>query len=56
MTNNIKSYSKLAKFYSEEFEECSPFNSYYERPGMLNLIGDVKEKYILDVGCAAGLV
>jgi SAM-dependent methyltransferase len=54
MTKNIGSFAKLAKFYDKDFEEYSPFNTYYERPAMINLIDNVDGKYILDAGCAGG--
>lgn len=54
MTKNIDSFEKIAKFYSEEFEEESPFNSYYERPAMMELVKNVQNKCILDAGCGGG--
>lgn len=54
MTSNIESFSKIAKFYSDEFEEESPFNSYYERPRMIKLIDNIENECVLDAGCAGG--
>lgn len=54
MPYNIKSFAKIAKFYSKDFEEYSPFNTHYERPAMINLINDINGKRILDAGCAGG--
>ena len=54
MTKNLESFAKIAKFYDKDLEEYSPFNSYYERPTMINLINSVNGKCILDAGCAGG--
>lgn len=45
-------YDEL-KGYVESIDE-RPLNKYYERPFMLDLIGDVTSKKILDAGCGTG--
>ncbi len=49
----IDNYSKLAKEYQESVNAKS-YNAYYERPIMLELIGDVAMLDILELGCSAG--
>ncbi len=49
----IDVYNKIAKAYSANSDE-SPFNTFYERPAMLNLIGSVAAKNVLEVGCGHG--
>ncbi len=43
----------------EEHAEGSPYNAYYDRPAVLGiideLIGDLRGKRVLDVGCGPGL-
>ncbi len=50
---SLDSYEKMAKDYSS-FVDGKPWNADYERPAMLELIGEIKGKKILDAGCAAG--
>src|SRR6056297_659080 len=50
---SFKSYEKMAEYYFN-YVDTKPFNAYYERPGTLKLLPDVKGKKILDAGCAAG--
>jgi len=47
-------YEKLADAYAEQIE-TKPHNAYLERPATLSLLPDIKEKYILDVGCGPGV-
>ena len=57
MKNNdsisFESYQKMAEYYYKKVDE-KPFNAYYERPGLIELIPDVEGKSVLDAGCAAG--
>jgi ubiquinone/menaquinone biosynthesis C-methylase UbiE len=46
-------YDSFAESYSTD-NESSLFNAYYERPAMIDLAGDVKERRILDAGCGSG--
>lgn len=43
----------MAEYYFKVIDTKS-FNAYYERPGTLYLLPKVKDKNVLDVGCAAG--
>ncbi|MHB9291888.1 putative Ubiquinone biosynthesis O-methyltransferase [Hollandina sp. SP2] len=43
----------MAKYY-ENFVDTKPWNAYYERPATLSLLSEIKNKKILDVGCAGG--
>jgi SAM-dependent methyltransferase len=52
-TISIKSYDEMAKYY-ENFVDTKPWNAYYERPATLSLLSKIKDKKILDVGCAGG--
>jgi len=47
------SYQEMAEYYYEKVDE-KPFNAYYERPGLIELIPDINGKKVLDAGCAAG--
>jgi len=49
----LESYNKMAQYYGE-FVDTKPWNAYYERPATLSLLPDVKNKKILDLGCAGG--
>src|SRR5215813_11855779 len=46
-------YDRFAEAYSEGTEN-SLANTYYERPAMLALAGDVAGRRILDAGCGSG--
>ncbi len=46
-------YDTFAEAYSAE-NETSLLNGFYERPAMLNLAGDVRNRRILDAGCGSG--
>lgn len=50
---SLKSYEEMAEHYFK-YVDTKPFNAYYERPATLSLLPDVKEKKVLDAGCAAG--
>lgn len=45
-------YDKFADVYADG----GPYNALYERPAMLELLGDVSGLSILDVGCGAGVL
>ncbi len=48
-------YDKLASTYKENLDVANPYNSYYERPAMIEMIPKKLEgKSVLDAGCAAG--
>jgi len=49
-------YDKLAKYYSERRKDKTRFdyNRDIEVPAMIKLIGNVKDKIILDIGCGFG--
>ncbi|MBF7146916.1 class I SAM-dependent methyltransferase [Bacillus toyonensis] len=48
-------YDKLASTYKENVDLANPYNSYYERPAMMEIIPrELEGKRILDAGCAAG--
>lgn len=51
MTGN--EYDNFARAYSEE-NERGLFNTYYEKPAMLGLAGDVAGRRVLDAGCGSG--
>ena len=46
-------YDAMAKEYSADNDD-GVFNSLYERPAMLSMLGDVAGMRVLDVGCGAG--
>lgn len=47
-------YDSFASEY-EEHAATAPYNALYDRPAMLDLIGDVDGKRVLDAGCGPGL-
>ena len=51
MDENKKAYTQLAKEYTSKIR---PYNDFYERPNMINLIDDVKNKHVLDATCGSG--
>lgn len=50
---SFESYETMANYYFK-YIDTKPFNAYYERPATLSLLPNVKEKNVLDAGCAAG--
>lgn len=50
---SFNSYQNMAEHYFE-YVDTKPFNAYYERPATISLLPDVKDKKVLDAGCAAG--
>jgi ubiquinone/menaquinone biosynthesis C-methylase UbiE len=46
-------YDQFAAAYAAD-NESNAFNALYERPAMLALLGDMRGKRVLDVGCGAG--
>ncbi|MED1116383.1 class I SAM-dependent methyltransferase [Bacillus paramycoides] len=48
-------YNKLASTYKENLDTVNPYNSYYERPAMMEIIPkQMQGMKVLDAGCAAG--
>ena len=47
-------YDSFAAEY-EEHAATAPYNALYDRPAMLDLIGDVDGRRVLDVGCGPGI-
>ncbi|GHU21863.1 SAM-dependent methyltransferase [Spirochaetia bacterium] len=52
-TISLDSYNKMAEYYAR-FVDTKPWNAYYERPAMIDLLPDVSGKKVLDAGCAGG--
>jgi SAM-dependent methyltransferase len=50
---SIESYDEMAKYY-ENYVDKKPWNAYYERPATLSILPVIKNKKILDIGCAGG--
>lgn len=46
-------YDSFAEAYATE-NETSLLNAFYERPAMIKLAGDVRDRRILDAGCGSG--
>ncbi|SDL70676.1 class I SAM-dependent methyltransferase [Tessaracoccus oleiagri] len=46
-------YDSFAEDYNRE-NETSLLNAWYTRPAMLDLVGDVRGRHVLDIGCGAG--
>lgn len=49
----VNDYDSFAEAYAAE-TESSLINGYYTRPAILDLVGDVAGRQILDIGCGAG--
>jgi SAM-dependent methyltransferase len=47
-------YDQMANSY-EEHAADSPYNAHYDRPAVLELVGEVAGKRVLDAGCGPGL-
>ena len=47
-------YEPFADAYAKHAEH-SPYNAYYDRPAVLALLGDIRDKTVLDVACGPGL-
>lgn len=52
-TTAAEQYNAMAAEYSADNDD-GIFNSLYERPAMLQLLGDVTDLRVLDLGCGAG--
>ncbi len=54
-----KTYNHIANFYHDKRTKMHPggwfFNEYLEMPSTLELLGNVKDKKILDYGCGSGI-
>ncbi len=48
-------YNAMAAAYAAENEE-GPWNTYYERPATMSLVGDPNGRRVLDVGCGHGVL
>jgi len=49
----LENYSRLAKEYADSVNTKS-YNAYYERPIMLDLVGEVAGLNVLELGCSTG--
>ena len=47
-------YDQIAEFYERHAAE-SAYNAHYDRPAVLELVGDVEGLDVLDAGCGPGL-
>ena len=47
-------YEAMAETYAADREDQAPWNSLYERPGIVSMLPDLKGKRVLDVGCGTG--
>lgn len=56
MNNRVReTYNQLANDYEHNVDTKSLFNTEYERPAMMQLLSsDLRNKRVLDAGCAAG--
>jgi SAM-dependent methyltransferase len=52
-TVSIESYNAMAESY-ESYVDTKPWNAYYERPATLSLLPEIKNKKVVDLGCAGG--
>lgn len=51
----VNDYNSFAKAYAA-VNETNLVNAYYERPAMLDLVGEAAGRRILDAGCGSGLL
>ncbi|WP_432052898.1 class I SAM-dependent methyltransferase [Streptomyces xiamenensis] len=51
----VNDYNSFAKAYAA-VNETNLVNAYYERPAMLDLVGEATGRRILDAGCGSGLL
>jgi SAM-dependent methyltransferase len=51
---NRNSYNKNAKDWEEKFSLNNYTHSHIEKPAMLNILGDIKGKDIICIGCGSG--
>ncbi|MCZ2826917.1 MULTISPECIES: class I SAM-dependent methyltransferase [unclassified Modestobacter] len=49
----VNDYDSFGAAYSAE-NDVNLINAHYERPAMLDLVGDVRGRRVLDVGCGSG--
>ena len=49
----VNHYDAIALSYAAD-NETNLLNNYYERPAVLDLLGDVEGRFVLDAGCGAG--
>ncbi len=47
-------YDAIALKYVKHVESPTSWNNLYERPAMLSMLGTLKDKVVLDMGCATG--
>jgi ubiquinone/menaquinone biosynthesis C-methylase UbiE len=50
----VSDYDEMASTYAEQAAD-SAYNAHYDRPAMLELVGDVAGLRVLDAGCGPGL-
>lgn len=49
----LDDYDQMADVYAGD-ADVHPVNAAYDRPAILDMVGDIRGKRVLDVGCAAG--
>ncbi len=49
----VNHYDAFAESYTAD-NESNLLNNYYERPAVLDLVGEVEGRHVLDAGCGAG--
>jgi SAM-dependent methyltransferase len=52
---SARQYDAMARDYDAD-NAANPWNAYYERPGIISLLGDVTGRRVLEIGCGAGLL
>lgn len=50
-----KDYNEMGEAYIRKSEK-SIYNAFYDRPAIISLISDIKDKQVLEVGCAGGIL